>query len=91
MNHQELLKLEQQGDITIPESVTRSYIERLVDQNRRRRQSTSRSIFTSEQTQIDGRMFVQLESHIPFLVILATKTSIAAAEVSHELFVGKPP
>ena len=87
--HQELLKLEQQGHLTIPESVTRSYIERLVDQNRRRRQSTSRSIFTSEQTEIDGRLFVQLESHIPFFVILATKTSIAAAEVSHELFVGK--
>ena len=88
--HQQLMKLEREGAITIPTSVNRAYIDRLVRQHQRKSGPVvAKSMFTSEQAKLDDCCFIQLECHIPFLVILATSMSVAAAEVSSEIFIGK--
>lgn len=86
--HQELLKMQENGNVRIPETINRQYIERLV-QRVSRRMEPNKSMFTEQQAKIDGSVFLQLESRKPFILIFATRTSITAAETSHEIFVGK--
>lgn len=86
--HQELLKMQENGNVRIPETINRQYIERLV-QRMNRRMEANKSMFTEQQAKIDGSVFLQLESRKPFILIFATRMSITAAETSHEIFVGK--
>ena len=88
--HQQLMKLEKEGRITIPDSVNRAYIERLVRQHQRKTGPVlTKSMFTPDQSKLGDENFIQYESVVPFMFVFATKMSVAAAEVSSEIFIGK--
>ena len=88
--HQQLMKLEREGRITIPASVNRTYIERLVRQHQRKSGPVLlKSMFTPDQSKLMDENFIKFECLSPFLLVFATKMSVAAAEVSSEIFVGK--
>lgn len=88
--HQQLLKLQREGGLNLPNTINREYIERLVRQRQKKRGPVvSKTMFTAEQAKLGEVNFVQLECQLPFLLIFATKTSVAAADLAPELFVGK--